>query len=40
VSKHNGFTIIELLTVIFGLVVLGLVVCAVWVAIHFIAKFW
>jgi type II secretory pathway pseudopilin PulG len=40
VKKQSGFTLIELLTVVFGLVALALAGAALWVAIHFIAKFW
>jgi prepilin-type N-terminal cleavage/methylation domain-containing protein len=39
-KSQRGFTLHELLIVIFALVVLGLAIGGLWVLVHFAAKFW
>ena len=39
-SKQQGFTVIELLIVVFGVAVISAVVCGLYVLGHFISKFW
>ena len=38
--NESGFTVNELIFAIFGLLSVALVVGGIWVAIHFIAKWW
>jgi prepilin-type N-terminal cleavage/methylation domain-containing protein len=39
-NKQSGFTLIELLIVLAGLASLAIVVGMLYVAVHFISKFW
>jgi prepilin-type N-terminal cleavage/methylation domain-containing protein len=39
-KNQKGFTVIELMIVIGALGVLSCIVAVVWVAFHFISKYW
>lgn len=39
-NKQKGFTLTELITCFIGLAGLGLIVFALYAAIHFLLKFW
>lgn len=39
-KKQAGFTVVELLIVIAGLVVVGFIIAIIVVAVHFLAKVW
>jgi hypothetical protein len=38
--NNAGYSLFELLFVIGGLVAVGVMVAVVWVAVHFISKWW
>jgi len=39
-KKQKGFTIVELLVIVWALFILACVVGTVYVGFHFLAKFW
>lgn len=40
IKRQKGYTLFELVYILFGIVILAGVVGAIWVIAHFVAKFW
>jgi len=39
-NTNKGFTLIELLIVLFGGAAVALMITGIWIAVHFISKWW
>lgn len=39
-NKQKGFTLVELLAVVWGVFCVGVIIGLGYVAVHFISKFW